>query len=423
MFFENLINLGIKPEMEFYQKREAKIVNLFALIIISALLVGSTSTLFISGSFPTFMAAFTAISAISMLIFNARGWHQLATYCFVVSINITIFAMCEQYVEPAGSYLYYYLFIFCVAVLHNPVKSNTRTIIFFSILIISFIATKTINMRSLKLDGITDNDVLVLFKYNQFITIILALVLMYLVVKLINKQNNETLDLLQKEQLSQVKISQSLKEKELLLSEVQHRVKNNLSIISSLLNLQIDKAPCNTSKQMMLESKNRVISMAMVHNNLYKKDNLLKIDLKLYLTELVNEMVNSFPIKTNQIQIQAELDKVEMEITHAVPIGLIVNETLTNSLKHAFNDLIQTPIIRLRMQLLSDSIKICVADNGIGFSEAALRKHDGLGLNLIESLADQIDAEVSFLNKDGACVSLTIPNRKYTSNIVISGDV
>jgi two-component sensor histidine kinase len=412
MFFENLINVGVKPEMEYYQKRETKIVNLFALIIISALLVGSTSALFISGAFPTFMALFTAINATCMLIFNARKWHQLATYCFVVSINITIFAMCEQYVESAGSYLYYYLFIFCVAVLHNPVKSNTRTIIFFSILLISFFATKTINMQSLKLKGITDHDVLVLFKYNQFITIILALVLMYLVVKLINKQNNETLDLLHKEQLSQVKISQSLKEKEVLLSEVQHRVKNNLAIISSLLNLQIDKAPCNTSKQMMLESKNRVVSMAMVHNNLYKKDNLLKIDLKLYLSELVSELVNSFPIKTNQIQVQEELDKVEMEITHAVPIGLIVNETLTNSLKHAFNSNLEKPVIRLKMKWDEANVQICVADNGVGFSELALEKHDGLGLNLIESLADQIDAEVSFLNNNGACVSLVIPLKK-----------
>jgi two-component system, sensor histidine kinase PdtaS len=152
--------------------------------------------------------------------------------------------------------------------------------------------------------------------------------------------------------------------------------------------------------------------MAMVHNNLYKKENLLKIDLKQYLSELVTELVNSFPIKTNQIQVQEELDRVEMEITDAVPIGLIVNETLTNSLKHAFNDLIQMPIIKLKMQLMQDSIKICVADNGIGFSESAIKKHDGLGLSLIESLADQIDAEVSFLNKDGACVSLTIPIRK-----------
>jgi two-component sensor histidine kinase len=412
MFFNHLINLGVKPEMEFYQKREAKVVNLFALIILSAMLVGSTSALFTNGKFPTFIATFTTVSAVCMLIFNARGWNTLATYFFVVPINITIFAMCEQYVESAASYLYYYLFIFCVAVLHNPVKPNTRTIIFFSILLISFFATKTINLQSLKLEGVTDADVLVLFNYNQIITIFLAIVLVYLVVKLINRQNDETLALLQKEKISQTKISQSLKEKEVLLSEVQHRVKNNLAIISGLLNLQIEKAPCDKSRQLMLESKNRVVSMAMVHNNLYKKENLLKIDLKQYLSELVTELVNSFPIKTNQIQVQEELDRVEMEITDAVPIGLIVNETLTNSLKHAFNDLIQMPIIKLKMQLMQDSIKICVADNGIGFSESAIKKHDGLGLSLIESLADQIDAEVSFLNKDGACVSLTIPIRK-----------
>jgi two-component sensor histidine kinase len=414
MFFNQLINLGIKPEMEFYQKREAKIVNLFAVITLLALFFGATSMLFISGPFPILNVAFTTIASLCILLFNAKGYYDLATYFFVAPISITIFVICQQYVEEVGSYLYYYLFIFCIAVLHNPVRSNRRTIIFFMILLVSFFATKIIHIDQLKLDGVTSSDVKILFFYNQFITIFLAIVLVFLVVVLINKQNNETLDLLQKEQAAQIKIAQSLKEKDVLLLEVQHRVKNNLAIISGLLSLQMEKAPCDKSRLLMLESKNRVLSMAMVHNNLYKKGNLHKIDLNLYLTELVNELVNSFPVKTKQIQIQAELDKVEMEITNAVPIGLIVNETLTNSLKHAFNDMMQSPIIKLKMHVMQDSIRICVADNGIGFSELAVEKHEGLGLNLIESLAGQIDAKVSFLNQDGACVSLIMPLKQQS---------
>jgi two-component system, sensor histidine kinase PdtaS len=412
MFFEKIINLGVKSEMEFYQKREVKLVNLFAIITLSALLVGSSSLLFISGEYPAPVMLFTAVSSSCLLFFNAKGYHNLATYFFVIPINIIIFVLCEQYEEAAGNYLYYFLFIFCLAVLHNPVQSNVRTIIFLSVFLISFFAAKVLDVQSLRLSQITPSDIEILFSYNQLIAVSLSLVLVYLVVRLINKQNFETFELLEKEKASQVKISNSLKEKEVLLSELQHRVKNNLAIISSLLNLQMDKAPCDRSKQLMLESKNRVVSMAMVHNNLYKKENLYKIDLKLYLSELVNELVNSFPIRTNQIQVQGELDWVEMEITDAVPIGLIVNETLTNSLKHAFNDFTQTPIIKLKLQLVQDNIRICVADNGIGFSESAIKKQDGLGLSLIESLADQIDAEVSFLNNNGACVSLNIPIRK-----------
>ena len=159
---------------------------------------------------------------------------------------------------------------------------------------------------------------------------------MYLVVKQINQQNNEALSLLKKEQESQLIIGQSLKEKEILLAEIQHRVKNNLAIISGLLNLQTETAPCEESRLLMIESRNRVMSIAMVHERLYKKENLSKINLKLYLSELIQELVKSFPVNSKTIEIIEDLDKIEIEIIKAVPIGLIVNEALTNSLKHAF---------------------------------------------------------------------------------------
>jgi two-component sensor histidine kinase len=126
---------------------------------------------------------------------------------------------------------------------------------------------------------------------------------------------------------------------------------------------------------------------------LYKKDNLSKINLKQYLSELVQELIKSFPIQSKQIQIEEELEKIELEITKAVPIGLIVNEALTNSLKHAFNSSNQIPTIKIKMQLIYDRIQICITDNGVG-------------LSLIESLCDQIDAQVVFKNEEGACVSI-----------------
>ena len=96
----------------------------------------------------------------------------------------------------------------------------------------------------------------------------------------LNKQNQETLDMLAKEKYAQVNISLSLKEKEVLLAEIQHRVKNNLAVISGLLSLQANKAPCEVSKSLMLESKNRVLSMALVHDQLYKTKNLSNINFK-----------------------------------------------------------------------------------------------------------------------------------------------
>ena len=113
--------------------------------------------------------------------------------------------------------------------------------------------------------------------------------------------------------------------------------------------------------------------------------------------------------KISAMKIIEELEVIELEITKAVPIGLIVNEAITNSLKHAFHQGHQNPSIKIKMQLIFDRIQICIMDNGSGFTDTSNRKETALGLSLIESLSDQIDAQVVFKNEDGACVSLVFP--------------
>lgn len=409
MIFGNLINLGVKSEMEFYQKREARIVNLFALITLFGLLIGVSSVIFISGDYVVSTVLFTTLTSLSILLLNYKLYHNAATYLFVITINVTIFILNQQYIDSVGNYLYYFPVIFCVALIHNPIKSNTRTAIFFSIVLVSFLCSRLIDIPYLKNTTITDADNAALLTYNSVLAFFVTIILVFLVVRLINHQNNEALALLHKEQEAQKIINQSLKEKEILLAEIQHRVKNNLAIIAGLLNLQTEKAPCEESKLLMIESRNRVMSIAMVHERLYKKDNLSKINLKQYLSELVQELVKSFPIQSHQIKIEEELEKLELEITKAVPVGLIVNEALTNSLKHAFNSDNKNPTIKIKMQLIYDRVQICITDNGIGFSDINTRKDNALGLSLIESLSDQIDAEVVFKNELGACVSIVFP--------------
>lgn len=409
MIFGNLINLGVKTEMEFYQKREARMVNLFALIALIGSVAGITTVFFISAKYPTVIAMFSIFTAIAVLLFNLKGYYNAATATFIVTTNISIFVIVQQYVTNVGNYLYYFPIIFCIALVHNPTKPNARTIMFFVITAVSFLSAWIFDIQSLKNTTVTAQDDKVLLVYNSCFTFFITVILVYLVVKLINRQNNEALGLLKKEKDAQIKITQSLKEKDVLLAEIQHRVKNNLAIITGLLNLQAEKAPCEVSRQLMIESRNRVMSIAMVHERLYKKDNLSKIDLKLYLSELVREIVKSFPTTVQQVEIQEELDKVEMEITKAVPIGLIINEALTNSLKHAFNTADKSPAVKIKMQLIYDRVQICLADNGSGFSKIENRNDTALGLSLIESLADQIDANVVFKNENGACVSLVIP--------------
>ena len=128
--------------------------------------------------------------------------------------------------------------------------------------------------------------------------------------------------------------------------------------------------------------------------------------MKLYLSELVKELALSFPAKTPAIEISEDMVEVVVDITTAVPIGLIINEAITNSLKHAFDDTIAHPNIRIKMEVIFDKVQIILSDNGLGFPANKKHNENSLGLSLIESLADQIDADVSFSNDSGAFIKL-----------------
>lgn len=405
MILGNLLNLGVKPEMEFYEKREVRMVNLFAWIAFIGSVAGITTVFFISARYPTIIALFSVFSSLASLILNYKGFRSQATYLFVLSTCVSIFVIVQQYEANVGNYLYYFPLIFCVALVHHPGKSDKRTIVLYSTVVISFLCAWLLDIDSLKNTSVTERDSDVLLVYNSILTFFITTVLVYLVVKFINNQNNETLSLLSKQNESQLIIAHSLKEKEILLAEIQHRVKNNLAVITALLNLQSDKAPCEESKKLMIESKNRVMSIAMVHERLYKKDNLSKINFKSYLTELVHEITNSFP-DDKKIKLEFDMENIELELTKAVPVGLIVNEVITNSLKHAFTPEIENPTITIVLKTLFDKIQISVSDNGKGFTNTDARKPTSLGITLIESLADQIDAKVLFSNENGARVNI-----------------
>lgn len=407
IFFEKIINLGIKENLDFYQKREIRIINVFALITLLGVFVGFFTLFFIDGNYLISTSGSTALFAIVVLLLNFKGFHNAASLTFLISINVILFVLNQVYSELVANYLYYFPLIFCVALIHNPKKSNTRSLLLYAVNIISFLCSRFIEipfLKSMNLVG-AENDAL--YRYNTFLSIIITTLLVYLVVRRINQQNDETLELLEKEQASQIKISQSLNEKEVLLAEIQHRVKNNLAIITALLKLQSEKAPCDISRNLMLESKNRVMSIAMVHDRLYKKDNLAKIDLQNYLSELIDEIMLSFSDSSPKINLEKELFYLEAEITKAVPIGLIVNEAITNTLKHAFLDSNKNPCLNIKMLQNEQEYSIEISDNGIGFDDLSHQTEKNLGLSLIKSLAHQIDGSVNFINKGGSTVSLS----------------
>ncbi len=196
---------------------------------------------------------------------------------------------------------------------------------------------------------------------------------------------------------SRNEIQERIEEKEMLLKEVHHRVKNNLQTVSSLLSLQSRALADEKISNIIKSSQNRVVSMAMVHEMLYKRDDYLsKVELKPYVKELCDYLVRSVKGSTNNVKVDLDIDDNKLSIDTVIPLGLIINETITNALKYGISEGSEGEI-HVSLQKLDDNrYEMYLGDNGIGYSEDINpRTSNSLGLKLIYNLARQLRGTIS----------------------------
>lgn len=197
------------------------------------------------------------------------------------------------------------------------------------------------------------------------------------------------------------KIKASLKEKESLLREIHHRVKNNLQLISSLLNLQTANVKNKQVIKLFVESQNRIKSMALIHEELYKSKDIVKFDFSEYIHNLMNYLFNSFGIDKNIIALNIIVKKVPLNIDKAVLCGLIINELVSNSLKYAF-PADKKGLICIECFSEKKSTIIIVSDNGVGLpKQLDFRNTKSLGLQIVCALTDELDGLIELDKRKG----------------------
>jgi PAS domain S-box-containing protein len=199
------------------------------------------------------------------------------------------------------------------------------------------------------------------------------------------------------------KVQQSLREKEVLLKEIHHRVKNNMQVITSLLSLQSSFIEEIKIKNIFSSTQYRINSMGMVHEMLYQSKNLSNIDYGRYLERLISSLIEIMKGYDNSISLNLEAPNISLNVDTAIPLGLIVNEIITNSLKYGFTSQ-KEPIITIKLIALDyPNFRLEIGDNGIGFpKEFNINKSNSLGLRLIHKLAIQLNGKIERLkNKKG----------------------
>ena len=204
----------------------------------------------------------------------------------------------------------------------------------------------------------------------------------------------------------------SLKEKDVLLKEIHHRVKNNLQIIISLLNLQTGYIKDEVTLKAVKDGQSRVRSMALVHEKFYQSDELSEIDFAEYIEKLCHFIYQSYGDKTDRIHLQISGDKIGLDMDTAMPCGLLVNEIVSNSYKYAFPNQ-EKGTIQIDFKKNDNKIILFIQDNGVGFPEEYdLEKSESLGMQLIQALTSQLDGDLVVSRENGTSFKISFPYPK-----------
>lgn len=204
----------------------------------------------------------------------------------------------------------------------------------------------------------------------------------------------------------EARIKSSLQEKEVLLNEIHHRVKNNLAIISSLLNMQAGSTNDDRLNRLLSESGGRVRTMGMIHEMLYQQEDFSRIDFGIYIRKLLQFISGNYSAQEIAVTTEVETNDVFLAINTAVPCALIINELITNAFKHAFTGRTSGKI-SISFFRLADMYTLKISDNGKGLPKNL--KHTSMGMTLIEGLVRQLDGTIKSKSKNGTAFTITFP--------------
>ena len=210
-------------------------------------------------------------------------------------------------------------------------------------------------------------------------------------------------------------LKQSLVEKNLLLKEIHHRVKNNLFIVSSLLESQSEYVSDPYASKMLSNSQNRIISMALIHEQLHCDTGACKINFQEYLTTLVKYLVNSY--LTPKISLQADVEQVYLNLETVNPCGLIVNELISNAVEHAFVGREQGKINLSFQQTAQNNFVLTIADDGVGSKHKNFFESNSLGLDLVTTLVEQLEGKIEVNSDRGTQIKITFVEQNYEARI------
>jgi len=221
------------------------------------------------------------------------------------------------------------------------------------------------------------------------------------------------LRLYRKQRIKNNLIQKQADELEVLMKEIHHRVKNNMQIVSSLLDLQSITIKDDHAAEAVKEGKNRVQSMALIHQHLYQEGNIRGIKMDEYINTLTRNLFSSYNISPDKIVFRTDIENLNLDVDTVIPLGLIINELVSNSLKYAFDNT-DKGTVSISLKEKDDSLELLVRDDGRGFPTGLdIHKNQSFGLQLITAFAQKLKARLDFYNDNGAIVHMQIKKFRF----------
>jgi two-component sensor histidine kinase len=383
------------------QNEKSKILTNFILAEAVSLLYGVAYRFYYQSYVMAAMLGFFALVALIAYWFNKKEKYNVAKHIFFISTNILMYYTSSTIGLQSGIYFFYFPIVVGYSFLLN-VKSIKELLFYFAFTFILFLAV-LLDFDILKIINIPRFSCpKYQFETMAFLAFLLVIYQTYLYVVDRETTQKQLLKTIADLRISENKHLQDIKDKEVLLAEVYHRVKNNLSVVSSLINLQMNTIDHEFTKNALMDCKNRVNSMAMIHQKFYEGKNYSKIDFKAYIESLVSEIKFAYNIKDKKITVDSFIHPdLNFDLNVAIPCGIILNELLSNAFKHAFHNQ-QTGKIEVFIEREKNLFLMRVLDNGAGFDyKNKIENSNSLGLILIQSLSEQLDGTFQYFGNKG----------------------
>ena len=242
---------------------------------------------------------------------------------------------------------------------------------------------------------------------NVSIGLLLIIISLLVAGYMLMRRNNRNITTKQNEiNRKNISLEHLVNEKEWLIKEIHHRVKNNLHLVAGLLDSQAEFLKSEEARTAIADSHNRIQSMSMIHQKLYQTENLSTIDISAYVHEMVQYLKDSFKLDKNII-FTLDIDRIEMNISHSIPLGLIMNEAITNAIKYAFPTHRDGNIKISLKQHEKNKLRLTISDDGIGLQKGFdLSQNNSFGLTLIQGLSEDIGGELSVKSDSGTTIAI-----------------